>query len=73
MNDPKGPPRIPDGTYDIGVGLGYYDPRTQEYFTYEGEKIQEVEHLDIKQVINKYRYQPAEVEDLTDDEGILPE
>jgi hypothetical protein len=72
VNDPAGPPRIPSGTYDAGVGQGYYDPRRDQFFTYDGEEIPAPEDMSTEWILDKCRYQPADIEDLTDDETVIP-
>ncbi|KAF4745774.1 MORN repeat-containing protein 5, partial [Perkinsus olseni] len=36
-NDPKGPPKIPKGCYD--VGNGYFDPVENKTFSYDGSRM----------------------------------
>ncbi|CAG9325192.1 unnamed protein product [Blepharisma stoltei] len=69
VNDPQGPNEIPPGTYDIGEG--YYDPSVKAAYSYEGEELETPMDSDLIDILKKYRYNPAEVQDLSDEEDLL--
>ena len=57
VNDAKGPKAMVPGTYDVGEG--YYDMNKNMVFTYEGEEIAPPEDADLRDILNKYRYNPS--------------
>mmetsp|Transcript_1675 Transcript_1675/g.3587 ORF Transcript_1675/g.3587 Transcript_1675/m.3587 type:complete len:186 (+) Transcript_1675:225-782(+) len=70
VNQAEGPKKIPPGTYDVGEG--YYDPVPRRVYDYEHVEMFTPDDAEIAWIVSQCRYNPAESEDLTDDEAVLP-
>lgn len=57
VNDPKGPKAMVPGTYDVGEG--YYDMNKNMIYNYEEEELGPPEDSDLRDILEKYRYNPA--------------
>lgn len=57
VNDPEGPEAMVPGTYD--VGNGYYSVNSNEIYSYKGEEMGPPEDADLREILDKYRYNPS--------------
>jgi len=70
VNKAEGPKTIPKGSYDTGDG--YYVPQDNTVYNYDGTPLRQPDDEEVEVIVQKYRYNPAEVEDLSDDEAVIP-